>query len=174
MRHQPTMPPLTCLARLARISRQPNPVFLLRRRCYSSSAEHPLVRVTILPAPNTGHIRVIELNRPAARNAISRDLLYGLRAEVDGIHAQYDAATGDELPSASAAGPKEMGPTRAVVLASAVDSCFCAGADLKERRGFTPDEYVYPACPGTYLVQNARPTLTDTTPPCHSTGPSPS
>lgn len=142
------MPPLTRLTRLARLSRQPNSLFLARRRCYSSSSEEPLIRVTNVSAPNTGHIRVLELNRPASRNAISRALLYSLRNEVDDVHAQYDAATGDELPTAVAAGSEELGPTRAVVLASAVDSCFCAGADLKERRGFTPDEYVCPH-PGT-------------------------
>lgn len=94
--------------------------------------------MTNVAAPGSGHIRVLELNRPSARNAISRDLLYSLRNEVDGIHAQYDAETGNELSGADQGG----GPTRALVVASAVDSCFCAGADLKERRGFTPEEYV--------------------------------
>lgn len=32
------------------------------------------------------------------------------------------------------------GPTRAVVIASEVDSCFCAGADLKERKGMSREE----------------------------------
>ena len=72
-----------------------------------------------------------------------------LRAEVDAVRAQYDAATGAELPPATwnrrfgggAAGADEKGPTRALIVASAVDSCFCAGADLKERRAFTKDEY---------------------------------
>jgi methylglutaconyl-CoA hydratase len=41
-----------------------------------------------------------------------------------------------------AAGLDERGPTRAVVLASEVDSCFCAGADLKERAGFSAEEFV--------------------------------
>jgi len=36
----------------------------------------------------------------------------------------------------------ERGPTRVLILASDVDSCFCAGADLKERAGFSADEYV--------------------------------
>lgn len=40
------------------------------------------------------------------------------------------------------AGDDNKGPTRALILASAVDSCFCAGADLKERKGFTQEEYV--------------------------------
>lgn len=35
-----------------------------------------------------------------------------------------------------------VGPTRALILASNVDSSFCAGADLKERVGFSKEEYV--------------------------------
>lgn len=106
-----------------------------------------MIRVTNLPAPGTGHIRILELNRPGARNAISKALLGSLSSEVDDVQSQYDAVTGEELAAKSwnqrfggAAGSSEKGPTRAVILASAVDQCFCAGADLKERRGFTPDE----------------------------------
>lgn len=108
-----------------------------------------MLRITDVPAPNSGHIRIIELNRPAARNAISRALLYSLREEIDAVHAQYDAATGNEVPQPSwtkrfggVAGEDQKGPTRALVLASAVDTSFCAGADLKERKGFTPEECV--------------------------------
>lgn len=115
-------------------------------RAYSQSAE-PLIRVTNLPAPSTGHIRVLELNRAPARNAISRALLASLRAEVDAVASQY-GDNGEELPVrklfGGAAGIDEKGPTRAVVLASAVDNCFCAGADLKERKGFTKEEYESP------------------------------
>ncbi|KAK0610004.1 ClpP/crotonase-like domain-containing protein [Bombardia bombarda] len=112
----------------------------------------PLIRVTDLPAPNSGHIRILELNRPKARNAISRALLDSLRSEIDAVHAQYDPATGNEIPTpawgerfsgellAAAGGGQERGPTRALILASAVDTSFCAGADLKERRGFSKDE----------------------------------
>lgn len=125
---------------------------LAARRCYSTANnEAPLIRVTNVPAPNTGHIRVLELNRPSARNAISRALLASLRGEIDDVHSQYDASTGEELAAKSwnrrfggAAGQDDKGPTRALILASAVDSSFCAGADLKERRGFTPEEYVFP------------------------------
>ncbi|KAM0347977.1 hypothetical protein ACHAPU_004480 [Fusarium lateritium] len=121
-----------------------HPALTLRvlRRYYSSSAE-PLIRVTNLPAPNTGHIRILELNRPSARNAISKALLAHLRAEIDAVHSQY-GPNGEELPLqkrfGGAAGEDEKGPTRAVVLASAVDTSFCAGADLKERRGFSQGE----------------------------------
>lgn len=130
------------------------PLQAFARRCYSIANEPPLIRVTNVPAPNTGHIRILELNRPSVRNAISRALLESLRGEVDDVHSQYDASTGEELATKSwnkrfggAAGQDDKGPTRAVILASAVDSSFCAGADLKERRGFTPEEYVFPkAC----------------------------
>ncbi|KAF5027281.1 hypothetical protein F66182_624 [Fusarium sp. NRRL 66182] len=123
-----------------------NPAVTLRalRRFYSSAAE-PLIRVTNLPAPNTGHIRVLELNRPAARNAISRSLLATLRAEIDAVHSQY-GPNGEELPLpkrfGGAAGDDVKGHTRAVVLASAADTSFCAGADLKERRGMSQGETV--------------------------------
>ncbi|KAI0099701.1 ClpP/crotonase [Nemania sp. FL0031] len=118
------------------------PVFRIVRP-YSSDATGPLINVINLPAPNTGHIRVLELNRPSARNAISKALLAALRAEIDDVHAQY-TPDGDEKPIApkfgGVAGIDQKGPTRALILASAVDASFCAGADLKERRGFTQEE----------------------------------
>lgn len=48
-----------------------------------------------------------------------------------------------------AAGADQRGPTRVVILASDVDASFCAGADLKERKGFTPEQSVshYPPIP---------------------------
>lgn len=124
---------------------QPVATLRLLRRYYSSASE-PLIRVTNLPAPNTGHIRILELNRPSARNAISRALLANLRAEIDALHSQY-GPNGEELPLqkrfGGAAGVDEKGPTRAVVLASAVDTSFCAGADLKERKGMSQGESVF-------------------------------
>lgn len=118
----------------------------------ASANAGPEVRVTDLPAPGSGHIRILELNRPAARNAISRALLHSLREEIDAVHAQYDAATGHEIPQPSwqkrfggVAGEDQKGPTRALIIASAVDTSFCAGADLKERKGFSPEECVNPS-----------------------------
>ncbi|KAH0599124.1 hypothetical protein MHUMG1_03239 [Metarhizium humberi] len=108
------------------------------RRLYSTETE-PLIRVTNIPSASSGHIRVLELNRPKARNAISKALLTALRAEVDDVHAQY-GPNGEETGVASPGVSANLGPTRALVLASAVDACFCAGADLKERRGFTQEE----------------------------------
>src|SRR5689334_21108372 len=58
-----------------------------------------------------GAVRVITLNRPAARNALSRDL----------IRASYEALTAADADES----------IHAVVLAGA-DPAFCAGVDLKE------------------------------------------
>ncbi|KAI0409285.1 ClpP/crotonase [Xylaria palmicola] len=118
------------------------PVFRLTRP-YSQTTDGPLINVVNLPAPNSGHIRVLELNRPAARNAISKALLAALRDEVQAVHAQYTAKGDEKLEPAGfrhSVRSDVRWPTRALVLASAVDKSFCAGADLKERRTFTQDE----------------------------------
>lgn len=95
---------------------------ILQRRTYATS-EAPSLSVSTVPAPHCGSIRILSLNRPAARNAISRQLLAELNHQVSSI---YDEGEG--------------GATRALVLASEVDSSFCAGADLKERATFTQED----------------------------------
>ena len=79
-----------------------------------SKAPSALVKVTNVPAPHCGLIKVLSLDRPSSRNAISRQLLAELSHQIDGVRNEG-----------------ERGPTRALVLASAVDACFSAGADLK-------------------------------------------
>jgi hypothetical protein len=97
---------------------------VLRWRCsYSTAAAAPVINASSVPAPHCGSIRILSLNRPAARNAISRQLLAELDHHITSIHNEG-----------------ESGPTRALILASDVDSSFCAGADLKERAGFTGQE----------------------------------
>lgn len=111
-------------------------------RFYSAPAG-PQILVTDLPAPSTGRIRILSLNRPSARNALSRSLLADLRAQIDEIAAEYDSE-GNEIPLAKTyggvAGPNERGRTRALILTSEVETCFCAGADLKERAGMSREE----------------------------------
>ncbi|TAQ89838.1 hypothetical protein B7494_g1828 [Chlorociboria aeruginascens] len=111
----------------------PLPKFL--RRYYSTPSTALINRIDI-SAPHSGRIRILSLNRPSARNAISRQLLHELRSNIDAVAHEYDN-NGNELPQA---GVDEKGPTRVLILASEVDSSFCAGADLKERAGFTLDE----------------------------------
>ncbi|KAH5538198.1 enoyl-CoA hydratase [Parastagonospora nodorum] len=102
-----------------------SPRLLIRpiQRCAYSSAPAPAINVTNVPAPHSGSIRILSLNRPAARNAISRQLLTELHHQVNSIQSEGDA-----------------GPTRALILASEVDTSFCAGADLKERATFTQED----------------------------------
>lgn len=104
---------------------RPAPRLYLRRihRCAYSTAQSPVINVTNVPAPHCGSIRILSLNRPAARNAISRELLAALSHQVSSIAAEG-----------------QSGATRALILASDVDSSFCAGADLKERATFTSEE----------------------------------
>ncbi|KAL0939764.1 mitochondrial methylglutaconyl-hydratase [Colletotrichum truncatum] len=136
--------PLRLAVRIPRCSSKTTPVAAaLYSTATASDSNQPLITVTQLPAPGSGHIRILELNRPKARNAISGALLSQLRAEIDDIHSQY-TEEGDEVAQkqtfGGAAGVDAKGPTRALILASAVETSFCAGADLKERRGFTQEQ----------------------------------
>jgi hypothetical protein len=117
------MPPNSLLAPILRHKA----VIVLGCRHYSAQASPSLLKVSHIPAPHCGTIRIVSLNRPAARNAISRQLLSELSHEVESIHADGD-----------------LGPTRALILSSEVDASFCAGADLKERAGMTQEEFVCP------------------------------
>ena len=91
--------------------------------CYSTSLSST-VKISSIPAPHAGSITVVSLNRPTARNAISKQLLSELSGVVEGLHRE---------------GGK--GGTRALILASEVDNAFCAGADLKERVDMSKEEY---------------------------------
>ena len=90
------------------------------------SADDVVIKTQQLPAPGSGSIRLLLLNRPQTRNALSRQLLDDLSTKVESIAAEHGS-----------------GPTRALVLASNVDSTFCAGADLKERVTMSPQECVF-------------------------------
>src|SRR5699024_6273617 len=68
------------------------------------------------------HIAVVTLNRPEARNALSRALL----SELYTIIKQIDAD-----PS-----------VHCTILTGSGTKAFCAGADLKERKGMPDDEVI--------------------------------
>lgn len=92
---------------------------------FSTASEDAVIKPQQIPAPGSGHIRVLQLNRPEARNALSRQLVDSLSEHIRSISSEQG-----------------NGPTRALVLASNVDSAFCAGADLKERANMTSQECV--------------------------------
>ncbi|GJP43191.1 hypothetical protein CLOM_g2689 [Closterium sp. NIES-68] len=129
------------------------------RRRYSVDADPrggELVRLDHLTGEDEG-IAVLTLNRPAARNAISRQLLADLlhamgevrRAVGAGEHGlvgqggggggagEWQVRTGSE---AAKSGGGDGGDVRAVIIRSAVEGVFCAGADLKERKSMTMEE----------------------------------
>ena len=91
-------------------------------RYLSTHVSSPL-KVLQHPAPHSGHVRILLLNRPEARNALSRQLVSDLGKQIDTIDAEA-----------------RTGATRALVIASEIDQAFCSGADLKERKSFTQDE----------------------------------
>jgi methylglutaconyl-CoA hydratase len=103
------------------------------RLLFSTTTGPSLIQTTNIPAPHAGHIRVLSLNSPHNRNAISRQLLSELSSSINAVKAQVE----DEAAKGEVVGHG----TRVLVLASEVDECFCAGADLKERRGMSKEEY---------------------------------
>jgi enoyl-CoA hydratase/carnithine racemase len=62
----------------------------------------------------------LTLNRPELMNAINRQLLSRLQAEIRAVRSRRDV--------------------RVVIITGAGEKSFCAGADLKERAGLTEDE----------------------------------
>lgn len=97
------------------------------RLCASYSSLQSSLKISSVPAPHSGSITVVSLNRPQARNAISKQLLSELSSVVDGLHRESEGG--------------KTGSTRALILASESDQAFCAGADLKERVDMSPEEY---------------------------------
>jgi methylglutaconyl-CoA hydratase len=95
------------------------------------SAIPSLVTSESFEAPHCGTIKVLKLNRPEARNAISKGLLADLQSEVANLDL-FPLNGQSNSPSA----------VRALIITSAVNNVFCAGADLKERVTFTLDESV--------------------------------
>lgn len=88
-----------------------------------------MINVHNVVAPHLGRINIIELNRPSARNAISRQMLDELAEAIDDIHRSVDNMW--KHPSDQ---------VRALIITSSSDAAFCAGADLKERKSMTVAE----------------------------------
>ena len=98
----------------------------LPRRGYSSSSPSTM-KIIDHDAPHTGKIRVLLMDQPSNRNALSRKFCADLGEQIELIKSQSSSKiTKDSI--------------RALVLASNLDNAFCAGADLKERKGMNPQE----------------------------------
>ncbi|KAI6249730.1 putative enoyl-CoA hydratase 2, mitochondrial [Erysiphe necator] len=108
------------------------------RRHYSEQISN--VMIHDLRAPTSGKVRVLSLNRPAKRNAISRQLLKELRQAINQIHTEYDDYEKKLLENKRNIKNLNQPSTRVLILTSSVETCFCAGADLTERESFTAEE----------------------------------
>ncbi|KAJ7490370.1 enoyl-CoA hydratase/isomerase [Mycena galericulata] len=76
------------------------------------------------PLPSHPGITCLSLNRPEAKNAISRTLLKELRESLETVHSD-----GRQAPDSYS--------VRALILRSTTPGSFCAGADLVERRSMS-------------------------------------
>jgi len=86
-----------------------------------------------------GQVAYVTLNRPQARNALSVALVSSLQATLDRLAALLtEPAVRDSTGSTSRAGGP--GAISCLVLSGASDRAFCAGADLKERRGMSDND----------------------------------
>ena len=133
------MRPTTFLPRRIPLASNPVPRRLYYGVRFLSSENVPtLIKRNDIPAPHVGHIRILSLNNPRTRNAISRQLLSELSSEIRAIRQEVE----DEAAQGETAGTG----TRVLILASEVKEAFCAGADLKERKAMSREEYV-PYCP---------------------------
>ena len=63
---------------------------------------------------------ILTLNRPAVMNCLNFDLLYAIRDKIDALQYRTDIRT--------------------VIITGAGEKSFCAGADLKERAGLSPED----------------------------------
>lgn len=108
------------------------------KRYYSEQISN--IMIHDIRAPTSGKVRVISLNRPAKRNAISRQLLKELREAIDQIHTEYSEYEKYHQSTHRKKDKKLQPTTRVIILTSSIESCFCAGADLIERESFTAKE----------------------------------
>src|SRR5438067_2382728 len=65
-------------------------------RCYSilASSQKPVINITSVPAPHSGSIRILSLNRPKSRNAINKQLLKELKDQVEILHDEFSIKDG--------------------------------------------------------------------------------
>lgn len=83
------------------------------------------INISNVEAPHGGCMRILELDRPRAKNAISYEMLDRLAEAIEDVWQSID-------PSSTT--PDQV---RVLIITSSSDTAFCAGADLKERKAMT-------------------------------------
>ncbi|KAL9055678.1 MAG: hypothetical protein Q9162_003404 [Coniocarpon cinnabarinum] len=89
---------------------------------FKTNARNSLI-VDSYNAPSAGFIKVITLNELRTLNALSKQMVMELSEEIETIHAE-----------------QKPGETRVLIVRSAAEKAFCAGANLKERAEMSLDE----------------------------------
>lgn len=79
-----------------------------------------MIDTPVLILEEKNQAAVLTLNRPKVMNCLNFDLLFALRDQIEALQFRSDI--------------------RCVIITGEGDRAFCAGADLKERAGLTPDE----------------------------------
>ena len=111
------------------------------------------LRISNFPASHTGHIRLISLNSPHNRNALSQQLVMDLNFEIERIRAGLEIENTQWRNGVKNA---SLGAgVRVLIFGSDVDNVFCAGADLKERKKMTQEQYAVPICMTTNALRAA-------------------
>lgn len=80
----------------------------------------------VLLREETDGVLILTLNRPEVMNSLNFGLLHALSGEIEAVRFRADV--------------------RVLIVTGAGDKAFCAGADLKERAGLSPEkvrEYIY-------------------------------
>lgn len=110
----------------------PSPIKSTSAPPKSATREPSLISVRDVPAPHTGVIRTLFLNNPRSRNAISKLMLKELADEIYAVRAEEQGRRNGTMG--------DIWGVRALIIDSACDQAFCAGADLKERRNMSKEE----------------------------------
>ncbi|DBA73443.1 TPA: hypothetical protein ACH3X1_011477 [Trebouxia sp. C0004] len=87
--------------------------------CYRNFASRSPVQASIEPHPEVQGLYTLTLNRPEAKNSLGHQLMKQLRNSLQTFKHQQ---------------------ARCLLINSAVQGTFCAGADLKERAAMSPEE----------------------------------
>ena len=109
----------------------------------ASRSRNELVYLEADTAPERQGVYYLVLNRPTARNAISRAVLTQLLACLHVVRAQLATppASAPFVPTIRVNGEgAEWAPLPRVLIVRANGPAFCAGADLKERAGMSDAE----------------------------------
>lgn len=126
----------------ATVARRPSVLAVRQVRALSAVADGPQFRLELLSGENKG-VALFTLARPAARNALGRQMMAEFNQAMDTV--RFDPSVRVVVVQSTVPKGKIRGSRTSALsgLGSSNGSCslvFCAGADLKERAQMTQQE----------------------------------